>query len=229
MGNPESFLERYTIPIHSAYKYFSIVGKKSIREQRKADIIKAFYTVAKKEGLENASISKVADVAKINPSLVMHYFHTREALMIALNDFILERYLNIYKVSGPAIDSREKLNQLIENLFSRKWNRLFDDGVFYSFYAQIYRNKRFRESFKELHDTLHLTLKKALDEAVDNGVLRHPNTRELANNIFAMVDGAYYYLGLVDDPAEIDQRLEAYKRLAISMLELDYQKQSYPI
>lgn len=201
------------------------MGKKSIREQRKEEIIRAFYAVAKKEGLENASISKVADVAKINPSLVMHYFKTRDELMMALNDFILERYLHIYQVNGAKVDNRDKLIQLIENLFSRKWNRLFDDGVFYSFYAQIYRNKTFRQSFKKLHDTLHLTLQKALDEAVENGVLSHPNTRELANNIFAMVDGAYYYLGLVDDKAEVEKRLQAYKRLAISMLEFDFQQQ----
>jgi len=205
------------------------VGKKNIREQRKAEIIKAFYAVAKKEGLENASISKVADYAKINPSLVMHYFKTRDELMVALNDFILERYLNIYKVNGSVVDTREKLIHLIENLFSRKWNRLFDDGVFYSFYAQVYRNKRFRESFKQLHDMLHLTLKKALDEAVENDVFEHPNTRELSNHIFALVDGAYYYLGLVDNQEEVERRLAAYKRLAISMLEFDYQKQNSTI
>ena len=210
-------------------KLFTIVGKKNIREQRKAEIIKAFYAVAKKEGLENASISKVADYARINPSLVMHYFKTRDELMVALNDFILERYLNIYQVNGSVVDTREKLIQLIENLFSRKWNRLFDDGVFYSFYAQVYRNKTFRESFKQLHDTLHVTLKKALDEAVENGVLDHPNTRELSNHIFAMVDGAYYYLGLVDDREEIEKRLASYKRLAISMLEFDYQRQDTTI
>ncbi len=208
---------------------YPIVGKKSIREQRKAEIIKAFYAVAKKEGLENASISKVADYAKINPSLVMHYFKTREELMVALNDFILERYLKIYRVNGAVLDTREKLIQLIENLFSRKWNRLFDDGVFYSFYAQVYRNKAFRESFKQLHDTLHLTLRKALDEAVENGVLVHPDTSALSKNIFALVDGAYYYLGLVDDKEEIERRLASYKRLAISMLEFDYQSQDTTI
>ncbi len=197
------------------------MGKKSIREQRKSEIVKAFYAVAKKEGLENTSIAKVADQAKINPSLVMHYFKTREELLLALNDFILERYLQIYKVSGPVVDTREKLIHIIENLFSRKWNRLFDDGVFYSCYAQIYRNNRFKEGFKKLHDQLHATLEEALDEAVENGVLQCENTRELSINIFAMVDGAYYYLGLVDDKEAFKKRLDTYRRLAIGMLNIE--------
>jgi AcrR family transcriptional regulator len=150
--------------------FFTKVTKKTIRQQRKADIIKAFYQVAKKEGLENASIAKVAERAKINPSLVMHYFKTRDELMLSLNHFILERYLNIYKINGSIVDSREKLIELIENLFSRKWNRLFDDGVFYSCYAQIYRNKEFKKSFKKLHDSLHQKLQRSLDEAVENQV-----------------------------------------------------------
>lgn len=199
--------------------------KKTIREQRKAEIIKSFYRVAKREGLENASIAKVADHAGINPSLVMHYFNTREELLLALNDFILERYLNIYKVNGPVIDTSEKLIHLIENLFSRKWNRLFDDGVFYSCYAQIYRNKKFKQSFKQLHDQLHRQMKKALDEAVENGVLLDQNTKELSENIFALVDGAYYYLGMVEDKEVFKKRLKAYQRLAIEMLHLKMAKQ----
>jgi AcrR family transcriptional regulator len=201
--------------------FFIKVTKKTIRQQRKAEIIKAFYYVAKREGLENASIAKVAEQAKINPSLVMHYFKTRDELMLSLNHFILDRYLNIYKVNGPIVDSREKLIELIENLFSRKWNRLFDDGVFYSCYAQIYRNKEFKKSFKKLHDSLHQKLQRSLDEAVENRVIDIKNTSEVAENIFALVDGAYYYLGLVDDKEELNRRLEAYKRLAICILEID--------
>jgi AcrR family transcriptional regulator len=195
------------------------VPRQSIRSQRKAEIVKAFYKVAKKEGLSNASIAKVAKQAKVNPSLVMHYFNSRDELLLALNDFILERYLTIYQVKGPEIDSEEKLHDLIKNLFSRKWNRLFDDGVFYSCYAEIYRNDQFRKSFKRLHDQLHQGLKLVLNEASEKGILFHPNTRELAENIFALVDGAYYYLGMVDDIEEKKKRVAMYQRLALEMLE----------
>jgi hypothetical protein len=38
------------------------MGRKSLKPLRQKAIIKAFYKVAKKEGLENASIAKVAPV-----------------------------------------------------------------------------------------------------------------------------------------------------------------------
>ncbi len=50
------------------------MGRKSIKESRQKEIIEAFYTIAKKEGLENASIVKTAALININPSLVIHYF-----------------------------------------------------------------------------------------------------------------------------------------------------------
>lgn len=202
------------------------MGKKSIRTQRKEEIIKAFYAVAKKEGLENASIAKVAARARVTPGLVMFYFKTRDELMLALNEFILERYLRIYQVSGPTINSMEKLSRLIENLFSRKWNRLFDDGVFYSCYAQIYRNHIFRKNFKELHDLLHKKLKKALDEAREHQLLdAELDTAETAEHLFALVDGAYYYLGMVENSDEMEQRLVSYKKLAFSLLKLPLPEQ----
>ena len=200
------------------------MAKQSIRAQRKSSIIKSFYQVAKKEGLSNASIAKVARRAKVNPSLVMHYFNSRDELLLALNDFILERYLTIYQVKSPRVQTEEQLYEIIENLFSRKWNRLFDDGVFYSCYAEIYRNDQFKKSFKALHDQLHLRLMHVLDEACAQGILYHENTKELADHIFALVDGAYYYLGMVDDPKEREKRIESYQSLALEMLRMHAMK-----
>jgi len=54
------------------------MGRKSLKETRQQEIIKVFYKVAKKEGYENTSIAKIAKVMDINPSLIMHYFETKE-------------------------------------------------------------------------------------------------------------------------------------------------------
>lgn len=50
------------------------MGRKSLKEPRQKEIIRAFYKIAKKEGLENASILKTANLIGITPSLIMHYF-----------------------------------------------------------------------------------------------------------------------------------------------------------
>lgn len=196
------------------------MGRTSLKHQRQQEIIQAFYEVAKKTGVENASIAKVADYMGINPSLVVHYFKTRETLLEGLVRFILERYKDVYKVNGDDYNSRKDLITLIDNLYSRKWNRLFDDGVFYSCYALTYRNKSFRHVFKVLHDSLRRLLVDALRRAKKNGVINLANERETAEIIFALMEGAYYYLGMIDSKAERDRRMNALKRKAMEIVGL---------
>jgi len=117
------------------------MGRKSLKTLRQKGIIKAFYKVARKEGLENASIAKVAAVLEVNPSLVIHYFSTKEDLMQGLIEYILERYRLLYAPENGTSDPKEKLKKTIRNLFSRKWNKLIDDDAFYSTYDLIFRDR----------------------------------------------------------------------------------------
>jgi len=196
------------------------MGRISLKDTRQKEIILAFYTVAKKIGLENASIAKVADHMDINPSLIVHYFKTREALFSGLIAFILEQYSGIYKTNGQDYSSTSELKQLIDNLFSRKWNKLFDDSVFYSCYALIYRDKKIRSAFKALHDSLRKFLTDALQKANKNGVINIRNEKETVEIIFALMEGAYYYLGMVDSKTDYTRKLNMLKKQALLQLGL---------
>lgn len=197
------------------------MGRKNLSGIRQKEIIKSFYRVAKKIGLENTSIAKVADDMNISNGLVMHYFRTKDELLIGLNDYILERHLNIVSsYEYGAMDSQENLRKFIESLFSRKWNKYFDDGVFYSCYALIYRKQDFNESFKLYLEALHRVLEKKLAEAYTHHVIRNENINEVTEIIFALVDGAYYYLGMFDQKEESYQKqVNLYIKYAINLLE----------
>ncbi len=41
------------------------MGRKSLKESRQAEIVSAFYKLAKKDGLENASIAKTAALREV--------------------------------------------------------------------------------------------------------------------------------------------------------------------
>jgi AcrR family transcriptional regulator len=196
------------------------MGRISLKDTRQKEIILAFYTVAKKIGLENASIAKVADHMDINPSLIVHYFKTREALFSGLIDFILEQYSGIYKTNGQDYTHSRELKQLIDNLFSRKWNKLFDDSVFYSCYALVYRDKKIRSAFKALHESLRKLLTDALQKANKNGVINIRNEKETVEIIFALMEGAYYYLGMVDSKTDYTRKLNMLKKHALLQLGL---------
>ena len=202
------------------------MGRKSLKPLRQKGIIQAFYKVARKEGLENASIAKVAAVLEVNPSLVIHYFSTKQDLMHGLIEYILERYRLLYNPENGTSNPKERLIKIIRNLFSRKWNKLFDDGVFYSSYALIFRDKTLKEHYKNLHDDLRSLLKDALQEAKSNGLIEIEDVEATADLIFIFIEGAYYYLSMVNDKAEYQMRIEHYERTVLSMLKLvDTEKQ----
>ncbi len=196
------------------------VGRKNLTDKRRKEIIKSFYKVAKKIGLENASIAKVADEMGISNGLVMHYFKTRDDLLIGLNEYILERHLNIVssKEFGE-INSEERLISFIESLFSRKWNRYFDDGVFYSCYALVYRKSDFKISFKRYLESLHEVLRSKLYEARENNVIANTDIEEATEIIFALIDGGYYYLGLFkEEETAYKKQVQLYVSYAMQLL-----------
>ncbi|MBN9384719.1 MAG: TetR family transcriptional regulator [Chitinophagaceae bacterium] len=195
------------------------MGRKSLKEPRQREIIKAFYKVAKKEGLENASIAKTAEVIGINPSLVMHYFKTKEHLVYGLIEYILDKYLLIYKIPPEySGHPRKALLKIIDNIFSSKWNTLFDDSVSYSCYSLAFRNKIIKEKYKNLLDALRERLRLLIQDCKDLGILSVEDPALTADIIFVLVDGAYYYLSLVSDKEEYQRKLMRYKRQAAAYL-----------
>lgn len=194
------------------------MGRKSLKDSRQEEIINAFYEVAKEIGLENTSIAKVAEHMGINPSLVLHYFKTRDELLNGLIEFILKKYNGIYKSTEQGLTTLHDLYKLIDSLFSRKWNHLFDDGVFYSCYALVYRDKTVKKSFRLLHEALRHALAEALRTANENGVIEIENEEETTELIFALVEGAYYYLGMVDNKRVYKQKLSFFRNQALTIL-----------
>lgn len=194
------------------------MGRKNRKQSRRLEIIEAFYKVSKQIGLENASIAKVAEEIGISNGLVMHYFNTREELLLGLNEYILEQHLKVlFAEDTKGIKERKDLETLIENLFSRTWNQYFDDGVFYSCYALIYRNEDFNKSFKQYLLKLHAVLREELEQAYQNHIIVNTNIKDLTEIIFALVDGAYYFLGMFDRNEEFHQKQQLYISHCLSL------------
>lgn len=197
-----------------------IMGRNSIKDIRQKEIVEVFYKVAKKEGLENTSIAKIAKVMDVNPSLIVHYFNTKEELTYALVDYILDKYLLIYKVGqrSPGVHLPKALVNLIDNLFSKKWNKLFDDGLFYSCYALTFRDKRIKDMYHNLSNILRERLADFLTVCVREKVIKLKDPQLTAELLFVFIDGAYYYLSQLADKSVYEIKMNNYKKEAYRLL-----------
>ncbi|ARS40623.1 TetR family transcriptional regulator [Sphingobacteriaceae bacterium GW460-11-11-14-LB5] len=196
------------------------MGRKSLKETRRLEIIKVFYQVAKKEGYENTSIAKIAKVMDINPSLIIHYFETKEGLTYELIDHILDRYLLIYTIKNKGKANLADLQATIEMLFSKKWNLLFDDGLFYTFYALAFREKKIKLKYKLILDALRNGLALMIEQCNEQHITNVENPQVAADFIFVLVDGAYFYLSMESDKKAYLDRLAYYKQKAYDALSI---------
>lgn len=194
----------------------------SITEIRKQEILKAFYQTAQEEGLENTSMAKIAKILDVQPSLIVHYFKSKEDLLAALIDFCLEKYTLIFEheFAKPG-QPREKIKILIEHLFSKEWNELFDDGVFYSCYALIFRSAEIRAKFRILHEGLRSKLTPIIQNYLSE-IGQDPKQAEtLSHQVFILIDGSYYFINMIPDKKEQELHLNTAKKLAKTVLGLE--------
>ncbi len=191
--------------------------KEKISTARKRQIVEGFYTLSIVNGLENTSIAKIGKHLDMPPSLIMHYFPTKDLLILSLIDYILEKYLQIYHPIIKELEQNENADPalIVETLFSRNWNLLFDDGVFYSCFALIFRNDRIKKEYRILHEKLRESLKEILDKSKE---FEDKDTAVLAEQIFVVVEGAYYYLSMFDDEAASSQKVTYFKNQVYDLL-----------
>lgn len=194
------------------------MGRKSLKKERQLEIIKAFYLVAQREGLEKASLAKVAAEIEINPSLVSHYFGSKNAMIFGLIEFILNSYKNFYTSNYEDRENKCRLRNIIDNLFSREWNNLIDDQVFYDCFTLVFRNKNIKAAYKELHEHLRKWLTEAIEESKRSGMVLVEDPQGAADLIFVLVEGSYYYLSMYDKGEEYFEKQNRYKQAALDIL-----------
>lgn len=188
-----------------------------ISTDRKKEIIEGFYQLSKENGIENTSIAKIGKHLGIPPSLVMHYFPTREILISHLISFILQRLLKIYTpiIQELRVQNYTDPQTFVDRMFSRDWNMLIDDGVFYSCYSLIFRNDRIKKEYRNLHLKLRENLKEILDQ---DEKLKLKDTALLSEQIFVVVEGAYYYLSMIDDQDLYGEKVKIFKNQVYDLL-----------
>lgn len=199
------------------------MGRKSLKEDQQKKIIEAFYEVAKREGIENTSFGKVAKELDMHPSLVVHYFSTKEEMLLGLIDFIMLSYQNIYLAEDDHTNALNKLIEVLNNIFSRKWNNYIDDSIFYNCFALIFRNDLIKQQFRELHILLRKWLENLIQACIDQQMITCEDPAEIADLIFVISDGAYYYLSMIDDREVYDRHMETYKKQAFKLLQIEAQ------
>jgi AcrR family transcriptional regulator len=186
---------------------------------RKPDILESYYQVLIKEGLEGASISKIANRIGIHPSLIIHYFKNKENLKLELVELLIEKYESPAMIDvDHIVDDEERFNTLIDVLFSYQWSRTVDPGVHFGFYYLSLRNERIHARFSVMFKWLRDYLSEKLIDFNAKGVIKVKDEIKAADFLVTLMEGLEIHAQFLAGGKPFDEFAQAAKKVALSAL-----------
>lgn len=177
------------------------MGRKSKAVTRKQEILEHFYMVMVQEGFENASIAKVAASMEVNPSLLIHYFKTKEEMVVDLVDFFLNKYeASVLEEVKKHADPKERFEKIINTLFGHEWLNVNDYSVFYACYYLAARHERIKERFQVMYDTFRNILLEEATVWIEQGIInKNQSPLEVSEYLIILTEGLAFYQRLHDE------------------------------
>lgn len=196
------------------------MGRKPKTEIRKREILEHFYQVLIEEGLQGASIAKIAKHMDVHPSLLIHYFSTKDEMVVELVDFILEKYEQASTPRFAGIkDPKERLRAALDMLFGIGWSEEIDQSAYYACYYLSLNNKRVKESFDRLYTAFKNILAEEIKMCIEAGAIKKIDPEKAAYMIIAMMEGLIFLRNSIPDDREYEEIGQHLKAAALGLLE----------
>lgn len=162
-------------------------------EHRKPAILKAFYEVIETVGFENASVAKVAKQAGVHASLVIHYFGSKESMVLDLVDEVLLTYADLIRKLPDSGEPRKRLEQLLKLIWSREWHEAASFSVVFSFLALSQRDDRVMKRLQTLYERYGNYLREQVLFFADAGVIQVADPEAAAQGLISLSEGSHYF------------------------------------
>ena len=197
------------------------MGRKSISHIRKPEILRHTYKVVEEEGFMGMTIGKVATRMGVNSGLLIHYFKSKEGLIMEMVDYLYDSSMTVYleelkKYTTP----KERLEGLLDMVFDTSGTMPQRDAVFWSCYAMGFRNEQIKGKIKDL-------MKRFIDFGIaemeaweEKGLVKIAHKERAAETILALSEGFGILRNSVDDMASLKEISLFMKKTALKALEI---------
>ena len=195
------------------------MGRKSISHIRKPEILKHTYKVVEEEGFKGMTIGKIAKRMGVNSGLLIHYFKSKEGLIMEMVEFLYESSMNQYsKELETSTTAKERLVALLDILFDTSGTRPQRDAVFWSCYAMGFRDEKIRERIQGM---MLKFIEFGIEEIAgweEAGLASVENKKRASAKIFALSEGFGIVKNSLDDPELIKEIADFFKNTTLKIL-----------
>ena len=172
-------------------------GRKSIADERRAQILEAFRSCAVRKGLEKASLREVAGEAGLPVSNLLHFFKNRDEMVRELEKQIIGDIMEDLETElRDENDPRRRFRSSIDFLFSPRAQKLEDGSLYYDFWSLAHRSRALRRTFQNQIRHQRELFVERLRDADGFSAVPETEAREIANIMLALVEGTFYILDM---------------------------------
>ena len=179
------------------------MGRKSVAQQRRKEIVQAFYQCVVREGFAKASVRKIASEAGVQPSALHHYFRGRDEMVEELVIYFTDRiFFALEKKLAAITDPALRLSAGIEFIYSPEMIKAEYAGFFLECCAEARHNPRVKQTIAHLFLRFRRAIVAHLDESPEFEALSLEKKNLVAAMIVAIHEGVE--LQWFADPASIN-------------------------
>lgn len=155
-----------------------------------AEIIEATGRALCEHGYADLTMQRIADESSITSAAIHYHFDTKEELLNAFLDDLLDRFEA--RLACEARDPRDRLNDFLDAVFEESSSDHDDFPVaLMELKAQAPYYDLFRERFVELDKVTRDVVETAVRDGVEAGHFEDADPKEVARLVATMINGAH--------------------------------------
>ncbi|MFW5988695.1 MAG: TetR/AcrR family transcriptional regulator [Desulfosudaceae bacterium] len=141
------------------------MGRKSLAEQRRKEIIDAFYHCVNADGMAKASVRKIARKAGLQSSMIHHYFKDRDEMIERMVEAFADNIFNDFIAEIKRYDDPEtRFFKALEFMYSPGMINDEYSGFFLECCVEARRNPRVRATLAETFARFRQTIMAYMEE-----------------------------------------------------------------
>ena len=191
------------------------------------EIMRATYRVLQEHGYADLTIKRIADEYGKSTAAVHYHYDTKDDLLVAFLDYILERFVNtIHEVETT--DPEQRLNLLLDKLLVAPEDHPDLLISVLEMRSQAPYKEAFGKRFQQNDEYVRYMLKTVMDHGIQEGVFNDVDTEHTARALMTIVDGARARAVVLDETdtlATARQTADEYVN-AVLKPEIDEDKQN---
>lgn len=173
-------------------------SERTFSEQNE-EIMRATYRALREHGYANLTIKRIAEEYGKSTAAVHYYYDTKDELLAAFLDYVLERFVDEIR-DIETTDPERRLDLLLDELLVNAEEHRDLLIAILEMRSQAPYKETFRERFKQNDEYVRYVLKAVINHGIDEGAFDDVDADHVARALMTIVDGARTRTVVLDDP-----------------------------